>query len=228
MYRQKGKFPWEHHAVWNGKQKHTSRKSLCPVSVVSAAFLVKSFCHLKVNLFTQWKSLCVTELERLGRGKKKANGWRWKGTLPRMNMSVNAKRPLKNKTKGGAVVETLASQQCGRLRCHMWVEFVAGGPPCSAKFFLRVRLRFPPLLKNQHFQIPIRPGTHGHMRVLLRTPKCSVVTQITTWKQNYNYKNTYHKAMFTTCPLLKPCRRYIKTKYKVTVFLTSLKRYEVP
>ena len=28
--------------------------------------------------------------------------------------------------------------------------------------FLRV-LRFSPLLKNQHFQIPIRSGTHGHV-----------------------------------------------------------------
>ena len=33
--------------------------------------------------------------------------------------------------------------------------------------------------------------------------------------------------MFTR-PLLKPCRPYLKTKYKVTVFLTLLKRYEVP
>ena len=40
-------------------------------------------------------------------------------------------------------------------RRHMWVEFVCW-------VFLRV-LRFSPLLKNQHFQIPIRSGTHGHV-----------------------------------------------------------------
>ena len=47
-------------------------------------------------------------------------------------------------------------------RRHMCVEFVVGSLPCSERFFLRV-LRFSPLLKNQHFQIPIRSGTHGHV-----------------------------------------------------------------
>ena len=35
-------------------------------------------------------------------------------------------------------------------RRHMWVEFVVGSRPCSKGFFS--------LLKNQHFQIPIRSG----------------------------------------------------------------------
>ena len=35
-------------------------------------------------------------------------------------------------------------------RRHMWVEFVVGSRPCSEGFFS--------LLKNQHFQIPIRSG----------------------------------------------------------------------
>ena len=34
--------------------------------------------------------------------------------------------------------------------------------PLLWEVFLRV-LRFSPLLKNQHFQIPIRSGTHGHV-----------------------------------------------------------------
>ena len=34
--------------------------------------------------------------------------------------------------------------------------------PLLREVFLRV-LRFSPLLKNQHFQIPIRSGTHGHV-----------------------------------------------------------------
>ena len=41
----------------------------------------------------------------------------------------------------------------------MWVEFVVGS---LREVFLRV-LQFSPLLKNQHFQIPIRSGTHGHV-----------------------------------------------------------------
>ena len=44
-----------------------------------------------------------------------------------------------------------------RRRRHMWVEFVVGSLLCSERVFFRV-LRFSPLLKNQHFQIPIRPG----------------------------------------------------------------------
>ena len=43
-------------------------------------------------------------------------------------------------------------------------EFVVGSLPCSERFFLRV-FRFSPLLKNQHFQISIRSGTHGHVSV---------------------------------------------------------------
>ena len=39
---------------------------------------------------------------------------------------------------------------------HMWVELVVGSLLLQ-EVFLRV-LQFSPLLKNQHFQIPIRPG----------------------------------------------------------------------
>ena len=50
-----------------------------------------------------------------------------------------------------------------RSRRHMWVEFVVGSllaPRPGA--FLRV-LRYFLLLENQHCQIPIRSGMHGHM-----------------------------------------------------------------
>ena len=43
----------------------------------------------------------------------------------------------------------------------MWVEFLVGSLLAPIGF-LRV-LRFPPLHKNQHCQIPIRSGVHGHM-----------------------------------------------------------------
>ena len=74
-------------------------------------------------------------------------------------------------------------------RCHVWVEFVVGPLLCSMRFFLRV-LQFLPLLRNQHFQIPIRSGTH--FSEFLRTPKCSVGKQITT-----NYKFTRHQNSVT-------------------------------
>ena len=47
-------------------------------------------------------------------------------------------------------------------QCHMWVEFVVGSLACSERFFSRYS-NSPPLLKNQHFQIPIRSGMHGHV-----------------------------------------------------------------
>ena len=70
---------------------------------------------------------------------------------------------------GGAVVRALASHQCGlgstpgvdAIHC-MWVEFVVGSLPLLQEDFLQV-LRFSPLLKNQHFQIPIWSGTHWHV-----------------------------------------------------------------
>ena len=45
-----------------------------------------------------------------------------------------------------------------RCRRHLWVEFVFDSHFAPIReVFLRV-LRFSPLLKNQHFQIPFRPG----------------------------------------------------------------------
>ena len=49
-----------------------------------------------------------------------------------------------------------------RRRRHTGVKFVIGSLPCSERFFFRV-LRCFPLLKNQHVQILIRSGTHGHI-----------------------------------------------------------------
>ena len=44
---------------------------------------------------------------------------------------------------------------------HMWVEFVVGSLLCSERLFSGYS-DFPPSL-NQHFQIPNRSGTHGHV-----------------------------------------------------------------
>ena len=46
---------------------------------------------------------------------------------------------------------------------HMWVEFVVGSLPRSERFFSGY-YGFPlSKVKNEHFQIPIRSGTHGYV-----------------------------------------------------------------
>ena len=61
-------------------------------------------------------------------------------------------------SKGGAMVRGLASQQhspgSNRYVGWIWCWF----SPLPREVFLRV-LRFSPLFKNHHFQIPMRPGT---------------------------------------------------------------------
>ena len=44
-----------------------------------------------------------------------------------------------------------------RRRRQIWVEFVVGSLFCFERFFF-LGLQFSPLLKNQPFQIPVRPG----------------------------------------------------------------------
>ena len=63
---------------------------------------------------------------------------------------------LKVKTNRGKVYShrNLISAYVGWVCC--WFS------PFLQEVFLRV-LRFSPLLKNKHFQIPIRSGTHGHV-----------------------------------------------------------------
>ena len=64
-----------------------------------------------------------------------------------------------NESKGGAVVRALASHQynVARVQIPASTPYVGWFSPLLREVFLRV-LRFSPLLKNQHFQIPIRPG----------------------------------------------------------------------
>ena len=68
-----------------------------------------------------------------------------------------------SRARDGAVVRALASYQCGpgsnpSVDAIIYVGWVCCWfSPLAREVFLRV-LRFSPLLKNQHFQIPIRPG----------------------------------------------------------------------
>ena len=83
----------------------------------------------------------------------------------------------------GAVVSALVSHQRGP-GSNPGVDAICGLSlllvlSLSPRGFL-LALRFSPLLENQHFQIPIRSGTHGHVS----TRKCCVGTckQITITK----------------------------------------------
>ena len=66
-----------------------------------------------------------------------------------------------------------------RRHTCMLVEFVVGSRPCSERFSPCISVF--PLLKNKHYQIPFRSGTHGHVSTtsweLLNAPwvkKCQV------------------------------------------------------
>ena len=56
--------------------------------------------------------------------------------------------------------------------------------PLLREVFLRV-LRFSPLLKNQHFQIPIRSGIHGHVS----TSSYELLSDPWVNKLQFNFKN---------------------------------------
>ena len=69
-----------------------------------------------------------------------------------------------------------------RVRLPFPVSYVGRVCCWFREVFLRV-LRFSPLLKNQHFQIPIRSGVHEHVLKGFQAPRCFVGKQTT----NYNY-----------------------------------------
>ena len=78
---------------------------------------------------------------------------------------------------GGAVVRALTSHQCGQgsnpgvnTTCGLSLLFILS---FALKGFF-VLLQFSPLLKNQHFQIPIRPGM-----VVKKTIKCGASSLLT-------------------------------------------------
>ena len=72
-----------------------------------------------------------------------------------------------------------------RSRCS-YVGWVC----CWFSSLLReVFLRFSPLLKNQHFQIPVRSGVHEHVLTSFRAPKCFVGKQITFWQYAKGFKH---------------------------------------
>ena len=75
----------------------------------------------------------------------------------------NYKRQRSRGSKGGTVVRALASNQCSP-HSNPGVNAICGlSLLLVLSFALRGFSPFFPLLKNQHFQIPIQSGTHGHI-----------------------------------------------------------------
>ena len=110
----------------------------------------------------------------------------------------------------GAVVRALASHQCGPVS-HPGVDAICGLSYCGfspflREVFLRV-LRFSPLLKNQHFQIPIRSGTHGHVSTseFVRTAKRSVVNKLQKKKTHTRIKIIIIRKRQSTIVRLRDC-----------------------
>ena len=96
-------------------------------------------------------------------------------------------------SRDGAVVRALASHQCAPCSIA-GVDAISGLslllvlvlPP---RVFLRV-LRFSSLHKHQHFQIPIRPGTHGHLlNEFLEFFGASWVNKLHLQQSALNYSN---------------------------------------
>jgi len=83
----------------------------------------------------------------------------WKIFLFRWNLLNHSSQ----ESKGGAVVRALTFHQCGlgsnlgiNAICGLWL-FVYRFSLLLREVFLQV-IRFSPLIKNQHFQMPIWPG----------------------------------------------------------------------
>ena len=74
--------------------------------------------------------------------------------------------------------------------------------PLLREVFLRV-LRFSPLLKNQHFQIPIRSGTHGHVSTssyeLLSAPWVNKLQFTSIMLSEYRYSRVICKQQMQVC-----------------------------
>ena len=111
---------------------------------------IQTFFHRRTHLFCQSNSLkYLSSLFMIIMIKSQINH------LYKVNNSCS----IFQGSTGGAVVRALASHQRGPGSTP-GVDAICG--LSLLMVFLRV-LRFSPLLKNQHLQMPNRSGTHGHV-----------------------------------------------------------------
>ena len=97
-------------------------------------------------------------------------------------------------------------------RRYMWVEFVFGSLQYCSESFYPPGTPVSPLLKNQHFQIPIRPGTYGYVstgsKELYNFP-------IYTW-HTYPDGSLSNAKWMGFCPVLLSNRVLYETAFTVT------------
>ena len=119
----------------------------------------------------------------------------------------------------------------------MWVEFVVGPLPCSERDFPGTP-DFSPLLKNEHFQVPVRSGTAWKARTRLSsTPKCSVgkqtknmtnliaIDETTIFKERALAGKVYSHAM-TAKKSTKTCDACFESLVYVFNYLFLFSHYE--
>ena len=130
--------------------------------------------------------------------------------------------------RSGAVVRALASHQCGP-GSNLGVDAIhVCGLSLLLVLVLAPRGFSPgisvfPLLKNQHFQIPFRSGTHGHVSTtsweLLKAPwveKCQVIIFLpmsNLYPSSYSGTGTvpkFQRVSFTWPPLFWPLSQCLK------------------
>ena len=105
----------------------------------------------------------------------------------------------------------------------MWVEFVVGSRPCSERFFS-------PLLKNQHFKIPIRSGLRGPRvcQYLFKGKEIRVLKfRALAIRQNVLVNQTFKAAPWFpvyTIPLWKLLRPRCRLPFQFDSLFTLLKK----
>ena len=102
-------------------------------------------------------------------------------------------------SKGGVVVRVLASHQCGPS-LNPGVDVICGLSLLLVlttllwEVFLRV-LQFSPLLKNQHFQIPIQSGMQGHVSTSsYEFLRASWVNKLQNYKLHWRIIASWHTS----------------------------------
>jgi len=106
-------------------------------------FVLELLCSIILATDTSWHSASLnlgSAQSRHSRARGRPGGWGWQEWRSGESTRLPPMWPAFD----------------SRSRCHMWVEFVVG-LVLAPRVFRRV-LRFSSLHKNQHFQIPIRPG----------------------------------------------------------------------
>ena len=125
------------------------------------------------------------------------------------------------------MVRELASHQCGP-GSNPGVDAICRLSLLLVLSLLRV-LRFSPLLKNQHFQIPIRSGTHGHVS----TSSYELFSDPWVNKLQFTIYNIFFKNFLHSDRILRSCWQKLTAHYAfrnldLNLKLNSVMEYACP